>query len=226
MRILIADDHPLYREALATVLMDLDENVQILEAGTFDEVVQHTAGDEGTPLDLILLDLYMSGGDWGTVIADLHRQRPEIPIIVISASDSRRDTERAMRAGSFGYIPKSLGKQEILSAIRLILSGSVSVQPRSDDSSQCEALQGVGLGHDRNELRARIANLTPRQRDVLREIASGKSNKLIARALNTHEGTVKLHVASILKCLGVANRTQAAIIANRLDSDPDEFESS
>lgn len=216
MKILIADDHPLYRQALATILADLDEDVQILEAGTFDEVVEHTASEE-TPPDLILLDLYMSGGDWGTVIADLHRQRPEIPIIVISASDSRRDTERAMRAGSFGYIPKSLGKDEILGAIRLILSGSVSVQPRPDDPSQCEVLHGVGLEHDKNELRARIANLTPRQRDVLQEIAAGKSNKLIARTLNMHEGTVKLHVASILKCLDVANRTQAAIIANQFD---------
>lgn len=225
MKILIADDHPLYRQALATVLLDLDEDVQILEAGTFHEVEAFIASME-TPFDLILLDLYMSGGDWGAVIAELHRQRPETPIIVISASDSRRDTDRAMRAGAFGYIPKSLGKQDILSAIRLILSGNVSVQPRPEDASPWEAPQGAGLEHERNELRARIADLTPRQRDVLREIAVGKSNKLIARTLNMHEGTVKLHVASILKCLDVTNRTQAAIIVNQLDLDVGELESS
>lgn len=215
MKILIADDHPLYREALASALGDLDDEVEILEAGTFEEVVAHSTE---TPLDLILLDLYMSGGDWGAMIAELRRGHPETPVIVISASDSRRDMERAMGAGAFGYIPKSLGKEEILSAIHLILSGNVSVQPRPPEHAEDqEVLHALSQVHGRNELRARIADLTPRQRDVLREIAAGKSNKLIARALNMTEGTVKLHVAAILKCLGVPNRTQAAIIANRLD---------
>lgn len=220
MKILIADDHPLYREALATILTDLDRDVQILEAGSFHEVMALSTEAE-PPFDLIMLDLYMSGGDWEAVIADLHQQCPATPIIVISASDSRRDTERAMRAGAFGYIPKSLGKQEILSAIRLILSGSLSVRPRPDDTPQPH---GTEQEHDRDEWRSMIANLTPRQRDVLKEIAAGKSNKLIARALNMHEGTVKLHVASILKGLGVANRTQAALIASQIDVDPGERE--
>jgi DNA-binding NarL/FixJ family response regulator len=214
MNILIADDHPLYRQALATILDELGPDIHILHAETFDQVVDRV-GDVQTPIDLILLDIYMGTGDWCAVIEQARQHRPETPLIVISGSDSRKDAERAMRVGSYGYIPKSMKKEEILSAIRLILVSGVYVQPR--------ALGGSARSSEMTEspdsnVTERISSLTARQRDVLAEIGAGKSNKLIARALGMTEGTVKLHVAAILKGLGMTNRTQAAIAAHRLNA--------
>lgn len=211
MNILIADDHPLYREALAAVLGELGPEVHVSQAKTFDDVIA-CVSDTGIEFDLILLDLYMAGGDWCAVIEDLRERRPATPVIVISASDSRGDAERAMKAGSYGYISKSLGKDEILSAIRLILTSGVCIQPRDSGIGESRP-EAPGAIHDNMD--RRIASLTARQRDVLAEIGAGRSNKLIARSLALTEGTVKLHVAAILKCLGV-NRTQAAIVASRM----------
>jgi len=212
MNILIADDHPLYRQALAGILSELGPDTHALHAETFDQVVEYVT-DLQIPLDLILLDIYMGMGDWCAVIEQSRQQRPQTPLIVISGSDSRKDAERAMRVGSYGYIPKSMKKEEILSAIKLIIMSGVCVQPRE--------LSGAVRPPESTEifdgdLGSRIASLTARQRDVLAEIGAGKSNKLIARALGMTEGTVKLHVAAILKCLGMTNRTQAAIVAHRM----------
>lgn len=215
MNILIADDHPLYREALAAVLDELEPGVKIFQADTFDDVIG-CVSDMDVELDLILLDLYMGLGDWGAVIEKLRLCRPATPVIVISGSDSRRDAERAMKAGSYGYIPKSMKKDEILSAIRLILTSGVCVQPR-DTQACCQPDMPVMMNRD--DIGSRLAALTARQRDVLAEIGAGKSNKQIARSLGMTEGTVKLHVAAILKCLGMANRTQAAIIAHQLNTE-------
>jgi len=212
MNILIADDHPLYRQALATILSELGPDVHALHAETFDQVVERIS-DLEIPLDLILLDIYMGMGDWCAVIEQSRQQRPETPLIVISGSDSRKDAERAMRVGSYGYIPKSMKKEEMLSAIKLILMSGVCVQPRELGGNARPAEGTEILDPD---LGNRLASLTARQRDVLAEIGAGKSNKLIARSLGMTEGTVKLHVAAILKCLGMANRTQAAIVAHRL----------
>ncbi len=217
MKILIADDHPLYREALASVLDGLGPGVQIYQAETFDEVIE-CVSDRTVDLDLILLDLYMGAGDWGSVIEQLRERRPDTPIIVISGSDSREDAERAMNAGSFGYIPKSMKKDEMLSAIRLIVSGGVCVQPR--DLKPAGGPSGATATRT-NDADSPIAQLTSRQREVLAELVAGRSNKLIARSLGMAEGTVKLHVAAILKCFGTSNRTQAAILAHRFIASQD-----
>lgn len=216
MKILVADDHPLYREALASVLDGLGPGVEILQAETFDEVME-SVSDPNVGLDLILLDLYMGEGDWGAAIEKLRLRRPSTPIIVISGSDCRKDAERAMKAGSYGYIPKSMKSDEMLSAIRLILTGRVCIQPRELGSATAPA-DAPGVKSD--ETGSRLALLTNRQREVLAEIGAGKSNKLIARSLGMTEGTVKLHVAAILKCLGTENRTQAAIVAHQLKAAP------
>ncbi|MCK8516515.1 response regulator transcription factor [Methylonatrum kenyense] len=215
-RILIADDHPLYRGALASVLAELESEVDILEAADFNDTMEFIVHRE-TSLDLILLDLFMSGGDWPTVIEEIRGLRPHTPLVVISSSDSPRDAERAMAAGCCGFIPKALGKDEILNSLRLILSCGVNVTPRVGEAKDKSDGSGVRLGID--GVRERVSQLTPRQNDVLQELRDGKSNKLIARKLNMTEGTVKLHVAAILRQTGVANRTQAAILAHKLEEE-------
>jgi len=211
MNIVIADDHPLYREALASILDDLGPNIVIFQAGSFDEVVE-LVSDRGVELDLILLDLYMGPGDWGLVIKKLRHLRPGTPIIVISGSDSLKDAERAIRSGSYGFIPKSMKKDEMLSAIKLVLTGGVCVQPRDLES----AIDQPDAAEEGHPIGGRLELLTSRQLDVLAELSSGKSNKLIARSLGMTEGTVKLHVAAIMKNFGMSNRTQVAILANQL----------
>jgi DNA-binding NarL/FixJ family response regulator len=208
MNILIADDHPLYREALELVIKELDDEVVIHQAETFHEVLSQI-DNHGVKLDLILLDLYMEGGNWKDIISKLAHEMPEVPVIVITSSESHEDAHQAMEAGAHGYIPKSLGKQDILNAINLIRSQNISIYPRLRENNEHHK------GEEEHE-RA-IAKLTPRQREVLIKIGAGKSNKIIARELSTTEGTVKLHVAAILKTLGVTNRTQAALISNRYE---------
>jgi DNA-binding NarL/FixJ family response regulator len=215
MNILIADDHPLYREALATVLDGLEPGVRIHQAATFDEVIARVS-DPSLAFDLILLDLYMGAGDWNAAIEKVRLCCPRTPVIVISGSASRADSERAMRAGAYGYIPKAMKTEEMLSAIRLIVTGGVCIQPR-DTGAEPGRSGGISIAcHE--DIDSRLSLLTARQRDVLAEIGAGKSNKLIARSLGMTEGTVKLHVAAILKCLGMANRTQAAVVAHQLGS--------
>lgn len=213
LNILIADDHPLYRGALASVLKELESDVHLLEASDFNETLGVIV-DKEVSLDLILLDLFMSGGDWATVIEEIRKLRPRTPLVVISSSDSPRDAEQAMAAGCCGFIPKTLGKAQILDSLRLILSCGVNVTPRLGTGEQPSQPSDGEL--DAERLLQRVARLTPRQQEVLQELRHGKSNKLIARKLDMTEGTVKLHVAAILRQTGVANRTQAAILAHKL----------
>lgn len=216
MNILVADDHPLYREALVSVLDGLGPDIHIVQAETYAEVIERVSS-HNVDFDLILLDLYMGAGDWSQIIEKLRLCQPGTPIIVVSGSDSPGDAERAIKAGSYGYIPKTMKKEEMLSAIRLLLTGQISIQPRggrrATDPSDAPATKPDSADN-------RLALLTGRQRDVLSEIGAGKSNKLIARTLGMTEGTVKLHVAAILKCLGTENRTQAAIVAHQFNSGP------
>lgn len=211
MNILIADDHPLYRMALATMLAELDEDITVIEADNFNKVINCIRDDENK-INLLLLDLYMSGGNWREIIAIIHTEKPDIPIIIISSSESIEDTTLAMESGAHGYIPKSLGKKEILDSIKLMLSSGISITPRISTM-----LNISSTGIKENEIQLAVNNLTPRQREVLIEIVAGKSNKSIARDLNMVEGTVKLHVAAILRTLSVSNRTQAALLASQID---------
>lgn len=218
MNILVADDHPLYREALASILDSLGPNIRVVQAATYDEVIEYLS-NHSVDIDLVLLDLYMGEGDWAAKIEKIRSRRHDTPIIVISGSDSRKDAERAMKVGAYGYIPKSMKKDDMLSAIRLILTGGVCIQPR-DENSQSHPSNISPVSQD--DIYGRLSQLTNRQREVLAEIGAGKSNKLIARSLGMAEGTVKLHVAAILKCLGMENRTQAAVMAHHLNVIPDD----
>lgn len=223
MRILIADDHELFRDGLRLVLGDLGPDVDIQEASTFDETL--TLLRDTTPTDAVLLDLVMPGMVWVDGLRALRAAAPQTPLVVLSASEEPQLVTEAMRQGAAGFIPKTSSSKVMLSALRLVLSGGVYLppqllardptrQPAGGDSMVVAASQAsVAPAHTPAP---EAVPLTPRQREVLALLGQGKSNKEIARILDLSEGTVKLHVTAILKALKVTNRTSAVVAASKL----------
>ena len=215
MKILVVDDHPLIREALRQVLQSLDRDLELIEAQSCDEALEMT--QRHTDISLILLDLTLPGADGYEVLRRLREDYPDIPVVVLSAADQPEAVTRAIDGGAMGFIPKTSSSQLLLNALRLVLSGAIYLP--------LEVLrkeQDIGPATPRapatpSELRdpAEIG-LTARQAQVLALLVQGKPNKLICRALNLAEGTVKIHVTAILKTLGVMNRTQAVIAVSKL----------
>lgn len=210
MRILIADDHAPFREGLKLQLQALDPTVDILEAADFDSAMAQAR--EAEPIDLILIDLGMPGRPWREALPLMRQRCPGTPLVVISASDARDDILAALNNGAAGYIPKSSTGKVMLLALDLVMSGGVYVPP--------EVLSWIERTGAQDTPRA-AHSLTPRQIDVLKLMAEGQSNKQIARTLELSEGTVKLHVAAVLKALGADNRTHAVLTAVRSGILPD-----
>jgi DNA-binding NarL/FixJ family response regulator len=207
-RLVIADDHPLFRGALREAVTGLFERVDIAEAGTFNEVTQLL--ERGTDIDLVLLDLTMPGVRGFSGLMYLRAQYPSVPVIVVSANDDPAAIRRCMEFGASGFIPKTLGIDEMRAAIQRILSGGVWTPPDVDLTSGSDA--------ETAELMARMATLTPQQVRVLMMLSEGLLNKQIAYQLGVSEATVKAHVSAILQKLGVESRTQAVIAAAKIES--------
>lgn len=210
MKILIADDHPLYRMALSGLLAQLDEETTIVDCNDFNELQEEMAGDKSKP-DLIVLDIRMPGKSFDEALADLKRDYPEIPVVVVSASEDVCDMSRAIHLGADGYIPKSSTREVLVSAIRLVLSGGKYIP------SQAFSLSPPQNGHANNPIGSDTKTnqnthaLTRRQKNVLDLIAKGQSNREIADSLQLAESTVKVHITAIFRTLGVSNRTQAVL---------------
>lgn len=217
MKILITDDHALFREGLRYVLRQLEEGVIILEAGDCREAVR--LASEHQDLDLVLLDLVMEGTRGLDALRILRDHAPSVPIVVVSAVEERDIVRQTLDHGAQGYIPKSSTGQVMINALRLILSGGVYLPPLlldapthrsqsvfSDNPSPTAYAAGRQAGH----------GLTLRQLEVLALMCQGMSNKQICRVLELSVGTVKIHVTAILKTLNVSNRTQAVLSAKRL----------
>lgn len=202
MKVLIADDHALVRAGLRAQLLQLDPKAEVLEAGDWTATLA-TAADPS--LDLALVDLRMPGGKAEQSLTQLLRECPGLPVVVVSASDDPSDMRTALSNGAMGYLTKSEPTSVVLAALRLVLEGGVYVPP---------ALAGV---KPRVEVAtAAVPELTERQRDVLRWVIEGKSNQEIAILLEVSRATVKMHLAAIFRALDVTNRTQAAVVAQRL----------
>jgi DNA-binding NarL/FixJ family response regulator len=225
VRLLIADDHELFRDGLRLVLSELDPDLEVLEASTFDEALARVEEPQG--VDLILLDLVMPGMTWHEGLAALKQRVGTVPLVVLTAAEDRRLVTDAMRLGASGFIPKSSSGKVMIGALRLVLSGGVYLPPAMLEDKEVQTLRqalpiGAGaLPEDggpsaAGDAAAASVPLTPRQREVLALMGQGQSNKEIARALTLSEGTVKLHVTAILKALKVHNRTGAVVAAARL----------
>jgi DNA-binding NarL/FixJ family response regulator len=211
MKILIADDHELFRDGLRHVLDQLGGPLTIVEASDFNQAL--AAVERERDIDIVLLDLSMPGMSWNDGLQRLRETLPEsVPLIVLSASDDRRHVLQAVNMGAAGFIPKTSSSRVMLSALKLVLSGGVYLPPALLE----QGAQGLdGLGSPPGGENA-VSFLTPRQREVLTLLGQGKSNKEIARVLQLAEGTVKLHVTAILKALNVNNRTRAVVAASQL----------
>jgi len=207
-RLVIADDHPLFRGALREAVSGLLAQLDIAEAGTFDEVAELL--ERGGEVDLILLDLTMPGVRGFSGLMYLRAQYPSVPIIVVSANDDPAAIRRCMEFGASGFIPKTLGVEAMRAAISRILGGGVWTPPDIDLTTGSDA--------ETSALMARMATLTPQQVRVLMMLSEGLLNKQIAYELSVSEATVKAHVSAILQKLGVESRTQAVIAAAKIET--------
>jgi len=205
--LVIADDHPLFRGALREAMSGLLDRVQIAEAGAFDEVAKLL--DKNGEVDLILLDLTMPGARGFSGLMYLRAQYPSVPIVVVSANDDPTVIRRCMDFGASGFIPKTLGIEDMRAAIKLVLDGRVWTPPDVDLAAGSDA--------ETTALLARLGMLTPQQVKVLMMLSEGLLNKQIAYELSISEATVKAHVSAILQKLRVESRTQAVIAAAKIE---------
>ena len=196
---LIADDHPMVRDALASALGQSFTGARFGMAGTLDQAKMVL--DREPETDAVLLDLDMPGMDGLTGLGRLRAEHPTVPIVVVSAARDASTVQRAYEFGASAYIDKSASLEEIAAAVRAVLDGEILAPP--------EAAEGDSFAQ-------RAAQLTPQQWRVLALMVHGDQNKQIAYKLGVGEPTVKAHVTVILRKLGVRSRTQAVIEARGL----------
>lgn len=203
--VLIADDHPLFREALKLALRRAAPEARASEAASLSEALEAAAAD--ADLSLILLDLRMSDSQGFAGLAQLHAQRPDVPILVVTGVEQSDAPQRARQFGAVGFIAKSTQLEVIAAAIAMALAGESTIAPDPGDDPEVK------------QVAERIATLTPTQLKVLLGVLAGKLNKQIAFELNVAEATVKAHMTAILRKLNVLNRTQAALAVRALELD-------
>jgi DNA-binding NarL/FixJ family response regulator len=213
IKILMVDAHFLIRDALRSVLKELNNHVIVLEAADGHQAMQLVS--EHADIRLVLLELNLPDQDGFSVLSELRERHPGAPVVVLSARQDRESLTRALDLGAAGFIPKSACREIMLTALQLVLAGGTYVpaeiltpgpggsSPPTITSAACRMWEGD-------------LDLTERQIEVLRLLMQGKSNKAISRALNLAEPTVKNHVTAILKTLKVASRTEAVIAVCRV----------
>jgi two-component system, NarL family, nitrate/nitrite response regulator NarL len=203
MKLLVVDDHPIVRDGLAVLLEQLGPDTVVLQVGEAARALAMAV--EHADLDIVILDIALPGMNGLRALSEFGRVRPELPVIVISASEDARDVREALAKGALGYVPKSASQHTLLSAIRLVLDGDLYVPPLIlGETPLSPASDPLGAAASTG------STLTTRQIEVLKQLSQGKSNKSIALELGLSEKTVKAHVTAIFKALNVINRTQAA----------------
>ncbi|RME33540.1 MAG: DNA-binding response regulator [Gammaproteobacteria bacterium] len=204
MRVLIADDHALFRTGLSALLQQLADEVRVLEADSYDRV-RELLEEEGAP-DLAILDLDMPGFDQMRGLRALLEDHPALPVLILSGSLDPLHMQMVLDAGALGYIPKTSPSQVLLGAIRLVLAGGLYVPPDLVGLGEHPAPPGPAP-------REGPVEMTRRQHEILQLVIAGHSNKVIARKLGIAEKTVKSHLGAVFRILGVESRTQAALVA-------------
>jgi DNA-binding NarL/FixJ family response regulator len=228
---LIADDDDFFRLAVVAILTRSFGFAEVVETGSLDAALDQLSTRRGA-VTLALFDLAMPGMEGPGSLSAVRECFPAVKVAVVSASTERNKILTALEVGVHGYVPKGIGSAELTRAVGMILDGQIYV-PASlavlDGAGPRPALESRSAGFDgRQDWRPegrqdgrplRIPDLTPRQRDVLALLVEGRSNKEIARRLQLGEGTVKVHMAALLRSLGVQNRAAAAVVGARLLAD-------
>lgn len=209
--ILVADDHPLFREALKGAVARLLPGALLVESDSADALF---ASAEAHPeADLLLMDLNMPGAHGFSALVHLRGAQPQLPVIVVSAREEASVVRRALEHGAAGFIPKSSSPSVIRDAIAAVLEGGSWIPAQAEHAE--------GIAPEEADVAQRIRELTPQQFRVLGMLGTGLLNKQIAHAIGVSEATVKAHMTAILRKLGANNRTQAVLLAGRLAVDPE-----
>ena len=205
-KLIVADDHPLYRAALLQTIPQAfpQDQLSLLEAQSLAEV--HHLLESEDDVDLILLDLHMPGAQGFSGLANLRGCYPHTPVVMVSGSDSQEVRKKSADLGASGFIPKSSETQLMIEALQKVLSGE----------HWFPDLQRTTVDNSLAEIAAKVSTLTPHQFRVFSMIAQGLLNKQIAYELGISEPTVKSHVTAVFKKLGVRKRTEVIIVANAL----------
>jgi len=209
--ILIADDHPLFREALRGAVQRILPDASLREADSVDAL--YALVEANPDADLLLLDLNMPGAHGFSALVHLRALHPQLPVVVVSAREEPSVMRRALDHGALGFIPKSADSETIGTAVGQVLDGERWAPP--------EAAAAPAMDRDEEAVARRLRDLTPQQFRVLQMLGEGRLNKQIAWDLGVSEATIKAHVTAVLRKLGVNNRTQAVLMAGRLAVDPD-----
>lgn len=215
MKILLADDHALFREGMRHVMRQLDgqldEDAEILDACSFKEALD--VAEKNSDISLALLDLKMPGSDGVSAIKLFHLRHPDIMIVVLSGADQREDIMGAMNSGAMGFISKASSSKEMAQALRIVLDGGTYLPPQ---------LLRQAATDDGRSWRTDRFGLTARQTEILRYLGMGWSNKSIADATGLTQGTVKVHASALYNILRVNNRLDAVLAGRRLGLLEDE----
>jgi DNA-binding NarL/FixJ family response regulator len=212
--VLIADDHPLFRDALKLAVLQAVPGANIIEADSVHSLF--VALDTHPDPELLLLDLNMPGAQGFNALVQARAHFPTVPIVVISAREDRRIMHRSLGHGAAAFVPKSASIDLIIAALRAVLSGDTWLPPSA--AMETTAMH-ASLDQHEAEATARLAALTPQQFRVLSMLSAGLLNKQIAGELGVSEATIKAHVSAVMQKLGVSNRTQAVLLAQRLSLD-------
>ncbi|MBE9556904.1 MAG: response regulator transcription factor [Proteobacteria bacterium] len=220
MKILVVDDHALFRQGLAMLLKELYPDSEILEAAT--SVAALESAGQNPDIRLVLLDLKLEDGSGFETLEKLSSELANAAVTIVSASEDSRNISRSYKAGAKGYIVKSSTSDVLRHALPLILAGEIYIP-----SHAMSLLTGGGSGgNEPTSSHTGVAgapSLTPRQQEILLLMAQGLQNRDIASSLGMLEGTVKVHVKSILQKLGVNNRTHAVVTGIRLGLVPSDL---
>ncbi|NMP33103.1 response regulator transcription factor [Thalassotalea sp. M1531] len=211
-KLIIADDHPLFRQALLTTLQPKFLGCQWLEAETISEL-ENQLGNHADA-DLLILDLNIPGGHGFNNLVNIRKQHPQIPVVIISAHEDNDTMGKAIELGAVGFIPKSTPVDTIYTAIIEVLAGKQWLPSN---------FRSAPANEEYHDIAERVASLTQQQHKILMMFAEGMLNKQIAYDLNVSEATIKAHATAIFKKLNVRNRTQAVIAISNLDLGDQDF---
>jgi DNA-binding NarL/FixJ family response regulator len=215
LKVLVIDDHPLVQEGVAVALESLGHDVHVVSARDAEQGMSAAASNPD--LDVVLLHLALPGMSGFGLISRLRERFPSLPVVVLSALEDTENVRQAINAGALAFVPKSSQTRVLVEVLQQVLEGNVTVPPGLQSGAATLASSTAGRsaeGAPANE--PDVALLTLRQLEVLSRLCQGKTNKQIATELGLSEKTIKAHLTAIFKVLGVVNRTQAVLVAQRV----------